>query len=317
MRRGYRQFILVFAALIALPVALAGPTYAGQTTLRNTGGRELMIDNDDGDSTITFHDSMNMWYSIGMDFSDGRRFKINAGGQLGDTAQFSMDGNGKVGIGTNSPGARLEVEQPWGSGGPDDIAAFFGGRDANSGRYNIYITGHTIAGGYNNNTDDAHLWLNWQGYEGGHTRFRDLRIGNGKGSAVMFVDGSSSSVGIGTMSPDHALDVNGTIRAKEIIVASNWSDFVFDDGYDLPSLSDVESHIAEHGHLPDIPSAAHMQENGLAVAETQTLMMQKIEELTLYAIEQDKEIETLKKENARLSAVEKRLAELEALLARN
>lgn len=111
-------------------------------------------------------------------------------------------------------------------------------------------------------------------------------------------------VGIGTASPDLAykLSVNGTIRAKEVIVDTGWSDFVFEDTYRLRSLEEVRSHIEEHGHLPDVPSAATVEAEGLSVGEAQKIMMQKIEELTLYMIEKDKQV----------AALQARVAELES-----
>lgn len=111
--------------------------------------------------------------------------------------------------------------------------------------------------------------------------------------SALFVS-SGRNVGIGTTSPDHKLDVNGTIRAKEVIVESDWSDFVFEPDYRLRPLSEVESHIAERGHLPDVRSASEIAADGLSVGEAQRVMMQKIEELTLYMIEKDKQIEALR-----------------------
>lgn len=94
------------------------------------------------------------------------------------------------------------------------------------------------------------------------------------------------------------LDVNGIIRSKEVkIEATGWSDFVFDEKYQLPSLSEVENHIKEHKHLPDIPSEREVVENGISVGEMQAKLLQKIEELTLYVIEQDKKFNVLKQEN--------------------
>lgn len=115
-------------------------------------------------------------------------------------------------------------------------------------------------------------------------------------------------VGIGTASPDLAykLSVNGTIRAKEVVVDTGWSDFVFEDTYRLRPLDEVRSHIEEHGHLPDVPSAATVEAEGLSVGEAQMIMMQKIEELTLYVIEL----------NRKNSALERQLAELENQLSR-
>ena len=92
------------------------------------------------------------------------------------------------------------------------------------------------------------------------------------------------------------LDVNGTIRSKEVkIEATGWSDFVFDKSYQLPTLSEVESHISQHKHLPDIPSQAEVIEQGINVGEMQAKLLQKIEELTLYVIQQEKKIAELEK----------------------
>ena len=110
-----------------------------------------------------------------------------------------------------------------------------------------------------------------------------------------------SRVGIGTDSPDNALDVNGTVRAKEVIVETGWADYVFDNNYSLRSLEEVETFIRCHKHLPDIPPASQIQSNGVRVGEMQSLQMQKTEELMLYILEQDSLIHLMKE---RLSALE-------------
>lgn len=105
-------------------------------------------------------------------------------------------------------------------------------------------------------------------------------------------------VGIGTTpNANFLLSVDGNIRAKEVIVESGWSDFVFDPDYYLPSLSEVEEYINEKGHLKDIPSAAEVQENGVGLAEFNTRLLQKVEEMTLYLIKMDKQIQQLEAEN--------------------
>lgn len=103
-------------------------------------------------------------------------------------------------------------------------------------------------------------------------------------------------VGIGTINPQYKLDVVGTIRAQEIIVENTGADFVFADDYQLRPLSEVKAFITENKHLPEIQSAKEMQENGVSVSELQTKLLQKIEELTLYLIEQEQTIQELRQE---------------------
>ncbi|WP_420316013.1 hypothetical protein [Ekhidna sp.] len=125
----------------------------------------------------------------------------------------------------------------------------------------------------------------------------DLQIRAGGNSTKMIVK-SDGSVGIGTTNPDpnFMLSVNGSIRSKEVKVETNWSDFVFYDNYELRTLEEVEQHINENGHLPDIPSEAEVTENGINLGEMNAKLLQKIEELTLYLIEQNKKIQRLEEE---------------------
>lgn len=103
--------------------------------------------------------------------------------------------------------------------------------------------------------------------------------------------------GIGTNDPKSKLDVRGKIIADAVEIKVNkTADFVFAPDYDLPSLSEVETFVKENRHLPEIPSEKEMKENGLDVNDMQIKLLQKIEELTLYVIEQNKEIKYLKKE---------------------
>ncbi len=107
---------------------------------------------------------------------------------------------------------------------------------------------------------------------------------------------ASGNVGIGTTTPSEKLAVNGRIRAKEVIVETNWSDFVFDPGYRLAPLSEVERHIKAHGTLPGVPSEAEVAKEGVSVGDMQARLLQKVEELTLHAIEQEKEIAALRRQ---------------------
>ena len=125
----------------------------------------------------------------------------------------------------------------------------------------------------------------------------------------------SGNVGIGTTNPTNKLDVNGTIHSKEVKVDMNgWSDFVFKKEYNLPTLQEVEKHINGKGHLQNIPSEEEVLKNGINLGEMNAKLLQKIEELTLYIIQQEKknsiqtleiensknEIEALKKENEQM-----------------
>lgn len=112
----------------------------------------------------------------------------------------------------------------------------------------------------------------------------------------------NTGIGIGTNNPQYKLDVNGTIRAKEIKVETGWADFVFAPDYQLPTLGEVEAHIKEHKHLPGIPSEAEVKKDGANLGEMNVKLLQKIEELTLYMIQQNKEIESLKNEVQQLRA---------------
>ncbi|MBE99905.1 hypothetical protein [Flavobacterium coralii] len=90
------------------------------------------------------------------------------------------------------------------------------------------------------------------------------------------------------------LSVNGAIRADRVKVYTTWADYVFEEDYKLPTLEEVERHIEEKGHLIDIPSAAEVEEKGIELGEMNKLLLQKIEELTLYTIELNKQVQELK-----------------------
>ena len=87
----------------------------------------------------------------------------------------------------------------------------------------------------------------------------------------------------------------GSAKVKELrVTLTDWPDYVFSDAYRLMPLGEVESHIAANGHLPQMPSAAEVEENGADLGEMNRLLLQKVEELTLYVIDLQKQIEDLK-----------------------
>ena len=131
-------------------------------------------------------------------------------------------------------------------------------------------------------------------------------------NAKLFIN-TSGNVGIGTINPDSwKLAVNRKIRAKEVKVETGWADFVFYNDYELPTLEEVEMHIEEKGYLKDIPSEKEVEENGILIGEMNSKLLQKIEELTLYIIKQQKEINQLKLQNKKFIELQSRLEKLES-----
>ncbi len=135
-----------------------------------------------------------------------------------------------------------------------------------------------------------------------------------------FFDGSTYisndlRIGTTTQATGYSLSVNGKVICTEVRVEAlaNWPDYVFADDYDLMSLKELEESIEKNKHLPGLPSAAEIAENGIMLGEMQTKLLEKVEELTLYTIEQGKlisaqgeiirelqqKMENLEKENAR------------------
>jgi hypothetical protein len=124
----------------------------------------------------------------------------------------------------------------------------------------------------------------------------------------------SSDLRIGTLTQatGYSLSVNGKVACTEVLVEAfaNWPDYVFADDYKLLSLDELEQSIQENNHLPGLPSAAEIEEDGLQLGDMQKRMVEKLEELTLYTIEQGKLInelrqrmEDLEKENAHLNSL--------------
>jgi hypothetical protein len=118
----------------------------------------------------------------------------------------------------------------------------------------------------------------------------------GAGTSRMSINLSNGNVGIGVTAPVYKLEVCGTIRAKEVRVETGWCDYVFDKGYKLRSINELEQYINDNKHLPGIAPASEVEKNGLKVAEMNKAMMEKIEELTLYVIQLSKDNQKLQEE---------------------
>lgn len=120
----------------------------------------------------------------------------------------------------------------------------------------------------------------------------DLRLGFGGNPQIRLQTNGSVSIGTSQFTSDFKLAVGGKIIAEELKVQlqSQWPDYVFESDYELPSLNDVEKQIQENGHLAGVPSACEVEENGFEVGEMNRLLLEKVEELTLYIIELNKKL---------------------------
>jgi hypothetical protein len=201
---------------------------------------------------------------------------------------------GYVGIGTSSPAYPLDVQINTNSTTGVQFTNASTGTSARS-RF-------TLSNGINY----ASLNLNGSTYP---TDPNALEIfAPSSGGALIFGAGGSQwmrltqngNVLIGKSSQvntSYILDVAGNARANEVVVNTTGADFVFDPTYKLPSLSSLERYIENNHHLPQIASAKEMQADGLNLGDNQTKLLQKVEELTLYLIEKDKQLNEQQKIN--------------------
>lgn len=225
------------------------------------------------------------------------RFHTGYNGSAG-SEKMVLTSAGRLGVGTSSPEHMLHVANKSGDAfliadaSVNSGIRFINGVNTfiekRSGSGSLVVKNQVIGGGLSFGTENI-------------TRMHIISNGN---------------IGIGTTSPDEKLAVNGKIHTKEVKVdLSGWSDFVFYENYYLPTLKEVEDHIKENGHLKDIPSAKEVEEKGILLGEMNAKLLQKIEELTLYTIDQEKKIETqeakvnlLEEENKMLTELTKQLS---------
>jgi hypothetical protein len=200
---------------------------------------------------------------------------------MNSTSGLRMTSEGRIGIGTRIPANVLDVMTGFGSG---TETTFFLGQDhnfaANTGRYGIGMSFKHIDG----TTPGKQYFLNvWFGGERRRALAFDY-LGN---------------VGIGTDVPDAKLTVKGTVHTQEVRVDLTGAvapDYVFAADYKLPSLAEVSDYIHKNKHLPEVPSASDMEANGVNLKEMNMILLKKIEELTLYVIEQSKKMDEQHKE---------------------
>ncbi len=181
---------------------------------------------------------------------------------------------GNVGIGTTVPDVKLHVN---------------GGTDASPTSGGYIVSGSVTAS--NIAMDDNEIMARNNGATS------TLYLNNSGGNVAMCNGGGSVTIGTTTPATGYILSVDGKAIATEVRVelTGNWPDYVFDEDYQLPSLETLETSLKKDKHLPGIPSAEAVKKDGIMLGEMQTKMMEKIEELTLYIISLQKQIDELKK----------------------
>ncbi|WP_299160470.1 hypothetical protein [uncultured Tenacibaculum sp.] len=207
--------------------------------------------------------------------------------------RMRINENGNVGIGTTSPSAKLHIKSNDSSSEATLLRLDNSGTRGNASGIEFYSSTTDSEGA--NRVGRISGKFDGGSFTNARLSFHSMTSGNVLVETISLKNGE---VGIGTTSPNGwKLAVNGKIRAKEIKVETGWSDFVFYDDYKLPTLIEVEKHIKEKGHLKDIPSAKEVEKNGIFLGEMNSKLLQKIEELTLYTIEQEKKIKVLEKQS--------------------
>ncbi|UFH30753.1 hypothetical protein LNP04_12285 [Chryseobacterium sp. C-71] len=255
---------------------------------------------------LSYHNSVNLELNSGYSsngFRYGSHFDFNIQndnyGNIGHGAinfitsnkiQMSIKPNGNVGVGTSNPSQKLSIV---GNQGLNEGAPTNGQNSSALLRVQSNGTGNGEVMDFGMNVQPSYGWIQPQ----------DLN--NSNAFYNLLLNPKGGNVGIGTQNPDHKLTVKGKIHAEDVIVDMNVpADYVFQKYYDnhssiredysMMNLNELEAFIKENKHLPEIPSGEKMTQDGVTLGDFQMKLLQKIEELTLYAISQNKEIEQLK-----------------------
>ena len=220
-------------------------------------------------------------------------------GASGQTNTFPSTGN--VGIGTVSPAHPLHI-----NAGASTTTAVFSNANGNISFGPQNSTGAHIY------TDRGLFYFN----KPIHLTSNPARISSYSTYPLVFRTGSTDimyitnagNVGIGVSNPAYKLEVNGTVKTKEVnVTLASWADYVFDPAYNLMPLDELAAYVRENRHLPEIPTEKEIQENGVDLGEMNKLLLKKVEELTLYVIEQEKAMQLMQRELDRLKVKNEKL----------
>jgi len=278
-----------------------GPSFLHTNTGNSTLTPTMFLQSDGNNATLNVSNAItigNMTLSALNQYPvmDSR---IRISGSPGSHSYFNSGGN--VGIGTNAPTQTFEVNgyvKTTSRGLQGYLLGSYGSLSETVSGASTILGNNVIAGaGYhtvkrNANATDPGNFVRLNYYHGitfntGLTTAFDTEVGDDTNERMRIT--TEGKVGIGTATPSELLSVNGNIRTKKVIVTQiGWPDYVFKTGYKLPSLGWLENFISKNKHLPGIPSEKEVEVNGVDLGETQALLLKKIEELTLYVIQQNR-----------------------------
>ncbi len=209
-------------------------------------------------------------------------------GIVGDLAEkLRIKSDGKVGIGTNTPGGLVEIAD--GAADPANYGSLQIVRPASPGNNLFHLSFIRAA--------NAVFGMGFVNTVTPPNQTVGVWMANNTSVTPLMSFNQNQTVGINTIdTKGYQFAVNGSAIFTKAVVQlyANWADYVFNNDYKLMSIKSLEQYIYENKHLPDMPSAEEMQKkDGIDLGEMNTKLLQKVEELTLYVIELNKKIETL------------------------